>query len=96
MTILNITYQGQSADYDLAIDYNASDADIRRIACEVVRSGGVRGLHLPNLDDDAFQAFVVDRLRAPGGEQRIYLRPKVPFGVFPARGLRRNGAVSRG
>ena len=80
MSILNITYQGQSADYDLAIDYNASDADIRRIAVELVRSGGVRGLHLPELAQDAFSNFVVDRLKAPDGEERIYLRPKVPFG----------------
>jgi hypothetical protein len=78
--ILNITYQGQSADYDLAIDYHASDADIRRIACEVVRSGSVRGLHIPHLADTAFDAYVVDRVRAAGGAQRIYLRPKVPFG----------------
>lgn len=81
MTILNITYQGRSADYELDLDYAASDADIRRIAVEVVRSGGVRGLHLPNLQQNAFQSFVVDRLRAPNGEQRIYLRPKVPFGA---------------
>ena len=45
MAILNITYQGQSADYELELDFAASDADIRRIAVEVVRSGGVRGLH---------------------------------------------------
>jgi hypothetical protein len=80
MTILNITYQGQSADYDLDIDFAATDADIQRIAVEVVRSGGVRGLHIPQLPQNAFQQFVVDRLRAPDGEQRIYLRPKVPFG----------------
>ena len=44
MAILNITYQGQSSDYELALDFAASDADIRRIAVEVVRSGGMRGL----------------------------------------------------
>jgi hypothetical protein len=80
MTILNITYQGRSADYHLDLDHATSDADIRRIAVEVVRSGGVRGLHLPNLAMSTFNTFVVDRLRAPNGEQRIYLRPKVPFG----------------
>jgi len=80
MAVLNITYQGQSADYDLEIDYAASDADIRRIAVEVVRSGGVRGLHLAGLGDDAFSFYVVDRLTSSTGEQRIYLRPKVPFG----------------
>jgi hypothetical protein len=80
MATLNITYQGHSADYELAIDYATTDADIRRIAVEVVRSGGARGLHLPNLPNTAFAAFVVDRLTGPAGEQRIYLRPKVPFG----------------
>ena len=84
--ILNITYQGQSADYDLSIDYHATDADIRRIAWEVVRSGSVRGLHVPHLPEHAFNAYVVDRLRSPGGEERIYLRPKVPFGAGAAGG----------
>ena len=81
MTILNITYQGQSADYDLALDQTASDADIRRIAVELVRSGSVRGLHVTNLADHAFTDFVVDRLTAANGETKIYLRPKVPFGA---------------
>jgi hypothetical protein len=80
MATLNITYQGQSADYQLELDYAASDADVRRIAVEVVRAGDVRGLHVADLRDDAFDQFVVDRLRDPDGAQRIYLRPKVPFG----------------
>ena len=79
--ILNITYQGHSADYHLALDYDASDADIRRIAWEVVRSGSIRGMHAPDLPESAFRGFVVDRLRGPNGERRIYLRPKVPFGA---------------
>jgi hypothetical protein len=81
MAILNITYQGESADYELALDFAASDADIRRIAVEVVRSGGVRGLFVPQLPEHAFDNFVIDRLRGPDGGQRIYLRPKVPFGA---------------
>lgn len=81
MAILNITYQGQSADYELALDFPTSDADVRRIAVEVVRSGGVRGLHVADLAPQAFDHFVLDRLRGPDGEQRLYLRPKVPFGA---------------
>ena len=81
MAILNITYQGQSADYELELDFAASDADIRRIAVEVVRSGGVRGLHIAQLADHSFDNFVIDRLHGPDGAQRIYLRPKVPFGA---------------
>nr|HEX4313612.1 hypothetical protein [Kofleriaceae bacterium] len=83
MTILNITYQGQSADYELELDTAASDAEIRRIAIEVVRSGGTRGLHVADLAEHAFDNFVIDRLRAPDGAPRIYLRPKVPFGARP-------------
>ena len=79
--ILNITYHGQSADYHLGLDHDASDADIRRIAWEVLRSGSIRGMHVPELAESAFRGYVVDRLRAPNGERRIYLRPKVPFGA---------------
>ncbi len=91
MAVLNITYQGQSADYDLELDYQASDEDVRRIAVEVVRSGSVAGLHIAGLRSDAFNGYVVDRLRGPKGEPRIYLRPKVPFGaatVAPGVGRR--------
>jgi hypothetical protein len=81
MTMLNITYQGQSADYELSLDTMTTDDDIRRIAVEVVRSGGARGLSIETLADNAFALFVVDRLRGPDGDERIYLRPKVPFGA---------------
>lgn len=80
MAILNITYNGTSVDYDLGSDYHLSDADIKRIAVEVVRSGGVRGLHIHNLRHDAFRHYVVDRFDTPGAGKRVYLRPKVPFG----------------
>ncbi len=78
MAILNITYNGLSADYPLELDVQVTDQDLRRIAVEVVRTGGVPGLHLAHLSDAAFDGFVVDRLQ---GGQRIYLRPKVPFGA---------------
>ena len=81
MAVLNITYNGLSADYEMEIDYAVGDADIRRIAVEVVRSGGVRGLHITNIAADAFRNYVVDRMDSPTGEIRIYLRPKVPFGA---------------
>jgi hypothetical protein len=81
MAVLNITYNGMSADYPLDVDYNLTDRDIRRIAVEVVRSGGLKGLHLANLSDRAFDNYVVDRFDTPGGGRRVYLRPKVPFGA---------------
>lgn len=79
MAHLNITFNGLSADYPLELDAHVSDADIRRIAVEVVRSGGVQGLHVPHVADNAFDNFVVDRMQ---NGTRIYLRPKVPFGAF--------------
>lgn len=81
MAMLNITYNGLSADYPLELDYELNDADVRRIAVEVVRAGGVPGLQIANLREDAFANFVVDRFASPDGAQRIYLRPKVPFGA---------------
>lgn len=80
MATLNITYNGLSADYPLELDAQLTDADVRRIALEVVRTGGVPGLQIANLPADAFDHFVVDRFAAPRGDARIYLRPKVPFG----------------
>jgi hypothetical protein len=81
MATLNITYNGLSSDLPLELDGHVSDGDVRRIAVEVVRSGGAPGLHISNLREDAFIHYVVDRFRGPRGDDRIYLRPKVPFGA---------------
>jgi hypothetical protein len=79
--ILNITWNGMSADTDVAMDYGVIDRDVKRIAVELVRSGGVPGLHVANLPGDAFEHFVVDRFDTPEGGRRLFLRPKVPFGA---------------
>jgi hypothetical protein len=71
MTTLNITYNGLSTDVPLERETLLTDADVRRIAVEL----------LTPVQADSFQHYVVDRFRAPGGEERIYLRPKVPFGA---------------
>jgi len=81
MAVLNITFNGLSADYPLDVEMNLTDGDVRRIAVEVVRSGGIRGLQVQNLPDRAFDDYVVDRFDTPQGGRRIYLRPKVPFGA---------------
>ena len=81
MATLNITYNGMSSDVPLELDGHVSDVDVRRIAVEVVRSGGVPGLHIAQLREDSFNHYVVDRFRGPRGDDRIYLRPKVPFGA---------------
>jgi hypothetical protein len=84
MATLNITYNGTSVDYPLEVDYHLADKDVRRIAVELVRSGGLRGLHVAHLSHDAFSSYVVDRFDTPHGGRRIYLRPKVPFGARAA------------
>ncbi len=80
MAILNITYSGRNAEFAVGSAANMTDADVRRVAVELVRSAGLADLSLPNLARNAFESFVVDRLTAANGEKRIYLRPKVPFG----------------
>jgi len=80
MAVLNVTFEEMSVDYPQAIDYHLSDSDIRRIATELLRSGDIPGLLLAELSDNAFNYFVVDRFDTAQGGQRIYLRPKVPFG----------------
>lgn len=82
MAILNITYNGLSVDYKTTVSDRMGDRDIRRTAVELIRSGELPGLHIAHLPDDAFELYVVDRLRSARGQTgaRIYLRPKVPFG----------------
>jgi hypothetical protein len=79
--ILNITWSGVSADTDVAFDTNVSDRDLKRTAIELVRSGGVPGVHVRALPGDAFDNFVVDRFDTADGGKRLFLRPKVPFGA---------------
>lgn len=82
MITLNITFQGESADYPIEIDTQLSDDDIRRMAVAIVNEnrGNVEGRYLrgkrPELPEDTFRNYVVDRFE----KGRIYLRPKVPFG----------------
>jgi hypothetical protein len=79
--ILNITWNGVSADTDVNVDPGVSDWTVKLIAVELMRSGGVPGLHVRDLPGDAFAHFVVDRFATPAGGRRLFLRPKVPFGA---------------
>lgn len=80
MATVNITWNGVSADTEVNLDYGVSDLDLKRIAVELVRSGGVPGIHVKELPGNAFDHYVVDRFDTPEGGQRLFLRPKVPFG----------------
>ena len=60
MTTLNITYDGMSADLPVEMDGHVSDADVRRIAVEVVRTGGVPGMHLAHSETLEFPLHLSD------------------------------------
>lgn len=81
MMILNITYNGLSVDYPVESNTHLADQDVRRIAAEAIRSGDVKGLHVANFPDNGFDQYVVDRFASPDRAERIFLRPKVPFGI---------------
>ncbi|MBI2927967.1 MAG: hypothetical protein HYY24_19980 [Verrucomicrobia bacterium] len=76
--LLNITYQGQSGNYLVAIDPGVDDATIKSICEEAVRAGEVPGV-APHLPQNAFANFVIDRF--DGEQVRFVVRPKVPFGA---------------
>jgi hypothetical protein len=78
---MNITLQGLSADQEIEFDGEPSDADVKRVALELVRSGAIPGLHVRGLGDSAFDHYVVDRFDTAEGGRRLFLRPKVPFGA---------------
>jgi hypothetical protein len=80
MAILNITYNGRSADVRWQVDDASTDADVKRAAAEALRGDDLGAMRVNGITPAAFDHFVVDRLPGPGGELRIYLRPKVPFG----------------
>lgn len=74
---LNITYGGRSGSVDVGA--TITDQDARRIATEVLRTGGLPDMHHPRLADHDLEDFIVDRFHENGGTV-FYLRPKVPFG----------------
>jgi len=76
--LINITWQGQSGNYLVAMDPGVDDNTIKSVCEEAVRSGEVLGIS-PNIPKHAFANFVIDRFH--GDQPRFVVRPKVPFGV---------------
>ena len=77
---LNITYGGDNGDLVDPVFFDAVDGDIRTWATEAVVNGSIPGI-TANADAD-FTDFQVDRY--PANEEqpnRIFLRPKTPFGA---------------
>ena len=100
MANLNITRNGVSADTEVNLDYSSSDVDVKRIAVELVRSGGVPGMHVRDLPGDAFASYVVDRFDTPEGGEHLPFIGLVAAALaravqgFLARGERRDAMLS--
>lgn len=77
---LNITWNGQQGELPDPVNVDAADGDVLQWATEAVRAGDVPGIDAaPNVN---FQDFVVQRFAAKDDlPNRIFIRPKVPFGV---------------
>jgi hypothetical protein len=79
MALLNITWNRQNGDLKDEVDFDATDAAVVAWATEAVLGGDVDGIAAdPNVN---FTDFVVQRFTARDEKpDRIFLRPKVPFG----------------
>jgi hypothetical protein len=78
---LNITWGGQNGDLIEPVPYNATELQLKRWAVEAIEMGSVPGIRRRgrvNLQD-----FVVDRFPANATTpyNRIFIRPKTPFGL---------------
>lgn len=81
MARLTITYGGQQGDLPDPIGYDSTDADIKQMATESIRTGYVPGI---DADQDVdLKDFVVDRFPARDDVPfaRVSIRPKTPFGA---------------
>lgn len=79
--MLNITWNGQNGDLADPVSWDLRDVDIQRIAAEAVRAGSIPGIAADRQAD--FSDFVVDRFAATAemAWNRMFLRPKTPFGA---------------
>lgn len=77
---LNITWNGQCGDLPDPIEYDSSENDIKAMATEAVRGGGVPGIRADQNVD--FSDFRVEKFPAEEGRDTmlVMIRPKTPFG----------------
>lgn len=75
---LNITYGGANGDYVEPVSFDLSDAELMRLAAEAI-GAGLLGAPPAHVD---LGEHVVDRFGATERTpvNRIFLRPKTPFG----------------
>lgn len=80
MAKLTITYNGQQGDLPDPVSYDSTDADLKQMATESIRTGYVPGIDTVAAVD--LSDFVVDRFPARDDVPfaRVSIRPKTPFG----------------
>lgn len=82
---VNVTFAGANGDLPDPVAFDATDADVKQMLTEALRTGGVPGI--PARADANLADFVVDRF--PPTDVRPYnllqLRPKTPFGYAQAK-----------
>jgi len=77
---LNVTWRGQNGDLIDPVPYSASDRQLKRWAQEAIEHGGISGIG--RRGPISLRDFVVDRFPASATTpfNRIFIRPKTPFG----------------
>lgn len=78
---VNVTYNGQNGDLADPVLFESTPEQVLAIVTEAVRTGSVPGIPADTTAD--FEGFVVDRyaLNEAIDYNRIFVRPKVPFGA---------------
>lgn len=84
---LNVTWNGKNGDLPDPVPYDAGDGDIKAWAAEAIRNGDIPGIDVdPNVN---FGDFIVDRFGAHEDlPNRLFLRPKTPFGSADGTALK--------
>ena len=82
---LNITWQGQNGDLLDPVPFDASDTELKQWAAEAIQGGSIPGIRARANGRGGrvdLWDFVVDRFPRSNTTpyNRIFLRPKTPFG----------------
>ncbi len=77
---LNVTWAGANGELPDPVPYDATDNQLKAMATEALRSGGIPGIPADRRVD--LTDFVVDRFAATPEvpHHRVFVRPKTPFG----------------
>jgi hypothetical protein len=80
MAKYNVTYGGANGELPEPVSYDATDAALKQVAEESIRTGHIPGIQAnPNVD---LADFVIDRFpeTVDVPYARLFCRPKTPFG----------------